>query len=310
MDGTDDKIIHDNAILYTSPQKNKIVYIQIDTVSNNGIIMSSDINGNNKMTITDKNSKGFPILSPDGTKILWFNFIRKMEGNAVELFIMNSDGTNQKSLYYWLWRTDDYLPNPKFSPDLKKIAITVPTIVDENQSDIDSVIILNSDGSGKDFILVYNDLRYGMDWHPDGNKLICASNWTDKQLDIIAIDIKTKEVKKLTDDGAYKVYPTISPDGSKIAYFQGACDVHIINIDGTGHINLTNNSGKPDEMRRLFPTWSPDGKLIVYPYTLNEAGREIYTGDELRTVNIYTREVNTIIKDRKVLNGYAILPLK
>jgi Tol biopolymer transport system component len=53
--------------------------------------------------------------------------------------------------------------------------------------------------------------------------------------------------------------PGWRPDGHAIAY---TCegDLHVINVDGTGHVNLTNTSDGVEE----HPAWSPDGAQIAF----------------------------------------------
>jgi TolB protein len=76
----------------------------------------------------------------------------------------------------------------------------------------------------------------------------------------------------LSDNGLY-VYdesPSFSPDGQKIAYDsfgvqasnpEGDQDIYVMNADGTGKTNLTNNGlGVQDHI----PYYSPDGQKIAY----------------------------------------------
>jgi hypothetical protein len=53
--------------------------------------------------------------------------------------------------------------------------------------------------------------------------------------------------------------PTWSPDGRRIAYTD-AGDVHVINADGSGDVNLTENHSEAARS----PSWSPDGTRIAY----------------------------------------------
>ena len=68
---------------------------------------------------------------------------------------------------------------------------------------------------------------------------------------------------------------TFSPDGKRIAYLRGIptkgeVDLLLANADGTGEHVLRAKPGSATPFAMLRPTWSPDGKTIVY--TLYEPG--------------------------------------
>ncbi len=82
--------------------------------------------------------------------------------------------------------------------------------------------------------------------------------------------------RRLTRDPQYAYDPSWSPDGSRLvyrrivnkgeAYFRGKGDIFIINSDGSGNRNLTNDE---DEHARN-PAFSPDGKQVVYDAFVGE----------------------------------------
>jgi Tol biopolymer transport system component len=56
--------------------------------------------------------------------------------------------------------------------------------------------------------------------------------------------------------------PTLSPDGSRIAFMsrrEGDWNVYVVNVDGSGLERLTD-----DEADDGLPTWSPDGNAIAF----------------------------------------------
>lgn len=65
-------------------------------------------------------------------------------------------------------------------------------------------------------------------------------------------------------EDSYDIYPTWSPDGSRIAFSrQGNLQTHlfVINSDGTGEQQLTFGDVSDD-----YPAWSPDGTRIAYDH--------------------------------------------
>ena len=68
---------------------------------------------------------------------------------------------------------------------------------------------------------------------------------------------QTQVTNPAPNDDIWSAFPTISPDGQKIAFNYNAgsgFDLYVINIDAMDLRQLTSDHGS------LFPRWSPDGK--------------------------------------------------
>jgi TolB protein len=66
----------------------------------------------------------------------------------------------------------------------------------------------------------------------------------------------------LTNHEADDNWPTMSPDGTQIAFLSdrdGNWEIYLINTDGTGLTRLTDT---PEW--EIFPVWSPDGTQIAF----------------------------------------------
>jgi hypothetical protein len=79
----------------------------------------------------------------------------------------------------------------------------------------------------------------------------------------------------VTDGMSGRVYPgpQWSPDGTKVAFASnrdGDFDIYVVNADGSGLVNLTNNA-----VDDTSPAWSPDGRRITFD-TMRDGQSEVY----------------------------------
>jgi Tol biopolymer transport system component len=90
--------------------------------------------------------------------------------------------------------------------------------------------------------------------------------------DIFSGNLATGDVTRIRRPRRADIAPTVSPDGTKIAYFAVRRPrrldeetpppperIHVMNVDGGGDRAIT-----PRRRRSIDPDWSPDGSRIVY----------------------------------------------
>ena len=89
--------------------------------------------------------------------------------------------------------------------------------------------------------------------------------------DIRSIGEKGKRAAKLAMGTGSSEAPQVSPDGTKIAFFQHA-DLAVMNIDGSHQQRLTNTAEYQTEVR-----WSPDGTTLAYLNLSAPTTTQLYT---------------------------------
>ncbi len=197
-------------------------------------IFTAKVDGSDLKRITDNpRYDAEPIVSADGKQIV---FGSQREGNF-DVYIMNTDGSNVRRL------TDrmGYNGGPWFSPDGTKIVWRAwyPGTEEEKAQWKDSMKnnyilafpldlwIMNVDGSDKKMILHNGATNFAPSWHPDGKRIIFASNRDDWRPDIKAyghnfelylIDVDGTGLERLTYNTVFDSFPMFSPDGKKLAW--------------------------------------------------------------------------------------------
>ena len=192
----------------------------------------------------------WPTLSPDGKRVA---FSRKHR-HGWSVYVMNIGGGG----LFDVTRASDHGGGlsgyADWSPDGTKIAFSQET-----------------PHNGGAEILVYDfELRTTLDvthngsinlrprWSPDGTKLAYASNGFGGNLDIYTVNADGTEETRLTSQPGWEIEPTWSPDGRRLAYTsypEGKADVFVMNADGSGVLDVTNDP----ETNDFQPSWSSAG---------------------------------------------------
>ncbi len=174
-----------------------------------------------------------PVVSSDGKRIV---FGSQREGNF-DVYVMNSDGTGLKRL------TDrtGYNGGPWFSPDGTRIVwrawypeTDAEKALWRDCMDKNYIVavpldlwIMDADGSHKRLLLRNGATNFAPSWHPDGKRIIFASNRDDWRSDInqyghnfelYLINADGTGLERITFNTTFDSFPMFSPDGKKLAW--------------------------------------------------------------------------------------------
>ncbi|HEX5031357.1 MAG TPA: hypothetical protein VFX78_07865 [Candidatus Eisenbacteria bacterium] len=248
-----------STIAFTSTRDN----LALDPTSAAEIYLC-DADGTNVRRLTENTfGDGFPALSPDGKKIVFDSARNRppgLTGPFSELFVMETDGSNQTLLFRG--------SSGAWSPDSRDIAFHASAsgagtpIRNEpgapaTDSDIFTVNLddwLGGTTTPTNITNTPDAIEDDADWSPDGQSLIFTSH-----------------------------PPTDSPTNPTHA------EIYRINGDGTGLTALTSNL---EEERA--PPWSPDGTKIVFMARHGGADFEICTMDAEEAIDRGLRRTDRI----------------
>jgi len=110
-------------------------------------------------------------------------------------------------------------------------------------------------------------------WHPDSVRVVFQKNQQMDQGHIYAVNIETMEIDTLanikTSSGLYYHNAEINPQGDAVVFdvspLDGPSEIFKYNIATTELTWITRGGGS-------YPSWSPDGKWIVYTYVWDGNG--------------------------------------
>lgn len=125
------------------------------------------------------------------------------------------------------------------------------------------ICIMNADGSGYRRLTTDNSRQHFYpSLSPDGKSVVYAAFFETDNFEIYELTLADSTVKRLTHSYGVETAPEISPDGNFIAYTKfnpstGNYQIIIARRDGSDAGNIPRVTG-------WDPTWSPDGKRILF----------------------------------------------
>ncbi|NBB73145.1 MAG: hypothetical protein GVY35_05625 [Bacteroidetes bacterium] len=214
-----------------------------------------------------------PDWSPDGQ---WLAFSTRI--SDAYLYRVSVDGEQLTPL------TGPNSPNPdleetvtpEWSPNGDRLLYTV--VAGEPRG----ISIMKPDGSEARIIISYGVMG---SWFPDGEHVVYV-NWDQRVEDasrrkqIYRARDSGSGTEKLTDlpNSGIIGYPSVSPDGTQIAFVHraedGSAEVFLMHADGTGIRRVTQGPGSAER-----PEWHPEGKTIMFSRELPGGSHRLYLLD-------------------------------
>ncbi len=223
-------------------------------------VWTRSLSTGNLLRITDsEGSSDQACWSPSGKEIA-FSCARNA---ATQIWVCSSDGSGKRQLTFG----DKHFTSPIWMPEGDRI------LCQGRQRLSDPLVELWSFplGAGEEPELLFEEegVQDGMSLSPKGSLLFFSAGKAGAT-DIVQRSLKTGKQRQLTSHVAADLSPSISPDGSTVAF--------VSNRDPSGSGTLDNfdiwimKRDGLDEPRRLttnrvadqFVSWSPDGRYLLY----------------------------------------------
>lgn len=203
---------------------------------NNIYLISEEGKKSKRLTSLDKAAHVNKfIFSPDGTKIIYglvYNLLDPNEPSKEKIYIMDSNGHNQKILHSPLTSPNYRSSQLDWSPDNKAIYFASDYYKEQRDNldiynmNIETIQIKNLTNHPSD--------DYQPSLSPDGKELAFVSD-RDRTEKIYIIDNNRPNIRVLIEGSN----PSWSPDGTRIAFYKDS-ELWVINANGTNPEKLAN----------------------------------------------------------------------
>lgn len=159
---------------------------------------------------------------------------------------------------------------PKFSPNGRMIAFTR---INHGHLPSSEIFVMSPTGSK---LKRLTDTPLGNSdptWSPDGSQIAFVSYRSGNVPNIFIMRADGTHVRQITHDNSSKSQLAWSPKGDRIAFAReilnhGLADIWTVKTNGSHLVDLTNDPRTSDG----YPSYSPDGKHIVYAGGLHPRG--------------------------------------
>ncbi len=156
--------------------------------------------------------------------------------------------------------------SPAWAPSGKRLAVTL------SRGGSPDIYIIGLNGRILKRLTRGPGINCSPSFSPDGRKLVFVSDRNGSP-QLFIMDLGSGKTRRLTFSGSYNTDPQWSPAGDRITYVSrlgGRFQVFTISPDGGNPAQLTFEANNEN------PSWSPDGRQILFSSTRNRGKKSLY----------------------------------
>jgi TolB protein len=186
-----------------------------------------------------------------GTKVAYVNARGQGDDRQYSLIVADVDGENE----FIIMESGDPIMSPAWSPDSRQLAYV------SFEDDVSTIFVQTLRTGNRIKVSSRAGINGAPAFSPDGRKLVLTLGGLDGNLDIHVLDLRSRELKRLTTNRAIDTEGTWSPDGQTI-YFtsdrSGGPQVYKVSVNGGSPERVTFEGGY-----NARPRLSPDGSKLA-----------------------------------------------
>ena len=193
------------------------------------------------------------------TRVVFIDETGPKERRIKRLAIMDQDGANVRLLS----KGDELVLTPRFSPTSQEI-----TYLSYTREQQPRVVLMNIETGQREVVGDFPGMTFAPRFSPDGQRIVMSQGQGGDST-IVEMDLRSKQVRRLTQGGSIDTAPSYSPDGRQITFESDRANhqqLYVMNADGSGARRISNGDG-----RYSTPVWSPRGDYIAF--TKQTSGR-------------------------------------
>ena len=186
-----------------------------------------------------------------GTKVAYVSVTGSNEARTYSLIVSDVDGENE----FTIMESTDPIMSPAWSPDSRQLAYV------SFENNVSTIFVQTLRTGNRIKVSSRAGINGAPAFSPDGRKLVLTLGGVDGNLDIHVLDLRSRELTRLTTNRAIDTEGTWSPDGQTIFFTSdrsGGPQIYRVGVNGGTPERVTFEGGY-----NARPRLSPDGSRLA-----------------------------------------------